>query len=193
MKVLFYSNNCVHSKKMLTDINTFGIIDMFTLINVDITPPPDGIDIVPTIVDSDINQPLKGKKAFEYINNFKYFNNPTNNIEYLASMQPNPIIEEDEKASKSKIICLELNKNKTSEKLNQLFELNEMQKNYEIAKNNEVKINTSIAKEHHPEIIEPIINPVHVPLTTNETNNVETSEIRVTDKKMSLLLRLKKK
>ena len=48
------------------------------------------------IIDSDLNKPLKGKYAFDYINNLKYFNNSTNN--YNNPLPPKPTIQEDDKA-----------------------------------------------------------------------------------------------
>ena len=38
------------------------------------------INVVPTIIDSDYKDVLKGKKAFEYLKNKEYFDNPTNNV-----------------------------------------------------------------------------------------------------------------
>jgi hypothetical protein len=62
---------------------------------------PKEIDIVPTIVDEQLREPLKGKNAFEYLLNSKYFNNPTNNIENKITI--NPKIDEDKLAMKLKI------------------------------------------------------------------------------------------
>jgi len=50
---------------------------MFKLINIDYIDRPN--EIVPTIVDTELIQPLIGKKAFEYLLNIKYFNYHTNN------------------------------------------------------------------------------------------------------------------
>jgi hypothetical protein len=44
---------------------------------------------------------MEGKKAFEYLINIKYFNNPTNNIENKIPI--NPKIDEDKLAMKLKI------------------------------------------------------------------------------------------
>ena len=46
---------------------------------------PKNITIVPTIIDTTIEAPLEGKKAFEYVINQKYFNHPTNNVEYIKT------------------------------------------------------------------------------------------------------------
>lgn len=70
------------------------------MINVDITNKiPDNVTIVPTIIDTTIKAPLEGKYALEYLFNQKYFNHPTNNIEFWLNMGvPIPSIEEDKKA-----------------------------------------------------------------------------------------------
>ena len=98
MKIIFYSDLCEHSKKMIAYLDKYNIKNLFKLINIDKMTPPKEIDIVPTIIDEELNQPLKGKKAFEYLLNLKYFNNPTNNIELVKEIPPNPEIPEDEKA-----------------------------------------------------------------------------------------------
>ena len=98
MKVIFYSNHCEHSIKLMAYLDKHNIKSMFKLICIDNVDPPEYIDIVPTIIDSELNQPLKGKKAFEYLLNLKYFNNPTNNIELVKEIPSNPEIPEDDKA-----------------------------------------------------------------------------------------------
>ena len=63
------------------------------------TPEKENITIVPTIIDPSIEAPLEGKKAFEYVVNHKYFNHPTNNINFwVKNPPPKPTIEEDKKA-----------------------------------------------------------------------------------------------
>jgi hypothetical protein len=63
---------------------------------------PKHITIVPTVIDTTIESPMEGKKAFEYVINQKYFNHPTNNIEYTKNGIPTPTIDEDTKAASSK-------------------------------------------------------------------------------------------
>ena len=63
---------------------------------------PKHISIVPTVIDTTIESPMEGKKAFEYVINQKYFNHPTNNIEYTKNGIPTPTIDEDTKAASSK-------------------------------------------------------------------------------------------
>jgi len=109
MKIIFYSNKCIYCNKLLEYIDKHNLKYLFKLINIDITHNiPNNIDIVPTIIDTDLNQPLKSKKVFEYIVNIKYFNNSTNNIDYINNIPPNPIINEDEKAFKNNLINLEI-------------------------------------------------------------------------------------
>lgn len=114
MKIIFYSNKCEYSKKMLTYLENNNIKSFFKLVNIDQNSYPPDIDMVPTIIDTELNQPMKGKKAFEYLLNIKYFNNPTNNIEYNKNIIPRPNIPEDDKAIKVKNSNLELvNENST--------------------------------------------------------------------------------
>lgn len=139
MKVIFYSERCEYCKKLLVYLDKNNIRNIFKLICIDdnITIPPE-IDIVPTIIDTELNQPLKGKKVFEYLINTKYFNNPTNNIEYIKELPPNPDIPEDEKAVKSKIINLEINTPNTDDNFNELFKNNDALNFYEANKNNTI-------------------------------------------------------
>jgi hypothetical protein len=109
MKIIFYSEQCNFSKKLLDYINKNNLVHLFKLINIDnIKNIPTNIDSVPTIVDTNLNQYLKSKKVFEYIVNIKYFNNPTNNIEYTKFLPDKPLIVEDNKAFNEYINNLEL-------------------------------------------------------------------------------------
>lgn len=95
MKILFYSNNCVFCKKIIIYINKNNLTNQFKLVNIDTTEIPKDIKIVPTIIDTDLNQIMEGKNAFEYLVNIKYFNIKTNNIENINNIPPNPSIKED--------------------------------------------------------------------------------------------------
>jgi hypothetical protein len=110
MRILFFSERCEHCKKLLAYLDKNNIKNLFKMVNVDVETVPKYIDMVPTIIDSELNQPLKGKKAFEYLLNIKYFNNPTNNIEYIKDLPPNPDIPIDDKANDSELINLEITK-----------------------------------------------------------------------------------
>ena len=139
MKVVFYSEHCDYCKKLLVYLEKYNIKSLFKLINIDKTQAPKEIDIVPTIIDTELNQPLRGKKAFEYLLNIKYFNNPTNNIEYIKELPPNPEIPEDEKAVKSETINLNLDSSnpfviKSDSQINDLFKENESSVFYEASK-----------------------------------------------------------
>ena len=111
MKIIFYSDKCQYCNNMMTYLDKHDIKSLFKLVNIDVINPPKEIDIVPTIIDTELTQPLKGKKAFEYLLNIKYFNNPTNNIEYVKDLPENPVIPEDDKAVQNNSSNLELNKN----------------------------------------------------------------------------------
>lgn len=143
MKVVFYSEHCDYCKKLLVYLEKYNIKSLFKLINIDKSQAPKEIDIVPTIIDTELNQPLKGKKAFEYLLNVKYFNNPTNNIEYIKELPPNPDIPEDEKAIKSETINLNLDNSnpfiiKSDSQINDLFKENESSVFYEASKQMDV-------------------------------------------------------
>lgn len=103
MKVLFYSNNCDFCKKILLYLDKNNIISHFKMINIDNNKIPDNIKIVPTIIDTNVNQIMEGKLAFEYLTNIKYFNIKTNNIELVNTIPTNPVIEEDKYAQKTDI------------------------------------------------------------------------------------------
>jgi hypothetical protein len=110
--------------------------------------------MVPTIIDTELNQPLKGKQAFEYLINIKYFNTPTNNIAYLNSIQ-NPNINEDSMANNLSVpnmapptMTPNLNKNSISNNTNELFSENETLKFYEQNKDSNIsKISNEMVKE----------------------------------------------
>ena len=90
--------------KLTEYISKNNLNDYFNMICIDdnITKVPSNITVVPTIIDEDVEAPLEGKKAFEYVINQKYFNHPTNNTEFTKNGVPKPTIEEDKKAITSK-------------------------------------------------------------------------------------------
>jgi len=104
MIILFYSENCNFCLKLLEYINKNNLGQYFKMICIDekTSKIPKHITIVPTVIDTTIEVPMEGKKAFEYVINQKYFNHPTNNIEYTKNGVPIPTIEEDIKAGSSK-------------------------------------------------------------------------------------------
>ena len=139
MKIVFYSDKCEYCKKLIAYLEKHNIKYIFKMVNIDNTEAPKDIDIVPTIIDTELNQPLKGKKAFEYLLNIKYFNNPTNNIDFIKDIPSNPEIIEDDKATQIKTINLEINSNSNSlnqiNPINELFKENESFDLYETMKN----------------------------------------------------------
>jgi len=90
--------------KLIEYINKNNLNEYFNMICIDdnINKVPSNITVVPTIIDEDVEVPLEGKKAFEYVINQKYFNHPTNNTEFTKNGVPKPTIEEDKKAVTSK-------------------------------------------------------------------------------------------
>lgn len=104
MRILFYSESCNFCLKLLEYINKNNLEQYFKMICIDekTAKIPKHITIVPTVIDTTIESPMEGKKAFEYVINQKYFNHPTNNIEYTKNGIPIPTIEEDMKATSSK-------------------------------------------------------------------------------------------
>ena len=139
MKELYYSESCNVCSQLIEYLEKNNIINQFRLIDISKNVKPKEIDVVPTIIDSDLNQPQKGKQAFEYLLNIKYFNNPTNNIEYVKNIPPNPKIENDKLASIHKSDGLEI--------INEIFEIkNETQNFYDDNKDNELsKISQNMA------------------------------------------------
>ena len=97
MKIIFYSEKCIYSSKLLKYINNNNINHLFKIINIDNNKYPKEITVVPSIIDTNLNQILKGEQVFNYIKNIKYFNNSTNNIYNLVNIN-NPDIKEDDKA-----------------------------------------------------------------------------------------------
>jgi hypothetical protein len=100
MIILFYSEHCEFCQKLLEYLNINNLLQNFNIINIHtLSKIPDNITIVPTIIDPTIEAPIEGKSAFEYVINQKYFDHPTNNIDYWIDKNvPKPFIEEDNKA-----------------------------------------------------------------------------------------------
>lgn len=108
-KIIFYSNECEYCNKLLEYLNKYNLNNIFKLIDINtIKTIPDYIDSVPTLIDSNLNQPIKNKQVFEYLINLKYFNNPTNNINLITTIE-NPKIINDSKAYQNSNNNLEIN------------------------------------------------------------------------------------
>ena len=90
--IIFYSNKCVHCKKIIDLITSENIIDNFKLICIDNqskTYPY--IHRVPTLLISKDHAPLVGVNAFNYIKANTQFNKSTNNI----NLNPNKNINKE--------------------------------------------------------------------------------------------------
>jgi hypothetical protein len=100
MIILFYSNKCQFCVKMIDYLEKNNLLSNFKMFNIDTARNiPANITMVPTIVDPAVEAPLEGNKAFEYIVNQKYFDHPTNNVDFWQNTGvPKPPIEEDSKA-----------------------------------------------------------------------------------------------
>jgi hypothetical protein len=100
MKILFYSNRCKFSSELIKKLKDTNFSKDFQLIDIDKNQIPSKIKVVPTIIDPEYKDLLEGKKAFEYIFNKKYFDNPTNNLFlWKDKIVPNPDIKEDKLAN----------------------------------------------------------------------------------------------
>mgnify|MGYP002846481341 CR=1 FL=1 len=119
MKVLFYSNNCKFCNELVSKINESNIKDL-KMVCIDENNSFENIKIVPTIIDSNYNEILEGKKAFDYINNKKFFDFPTSNILVWQEKEiPDPKIKNDKLAIDMNINSLDdINFNKSELKSN---------------------------------------------------------------------------
>jgi len=155
MYLLFYSNNCIFSLNILQLINNENLDDKFIKIQVDDPINHDKIkDItkVPTIITKEIQTPLVGKAAFEWIKNKKYFNQTTNNIKYAINIL-NPDIKSDiDKLAynindTNKITDRYTDINDKNDKIidnqNNLLTYNKLLDNVPITNNNNIKFNIS--------------------------------------------------
>lgn len=97
MKILFYSTMCNFCNDLINKLKESNYIDEFKLVNINESKIPEKIKVVPTIIDSEVKDLLEGKKAFEYLFNKKYFNNPTNNLHFWLNKEiAKPKIEKNE-------------------------------------------------------------------------------------------------
>jgi len=79
MSIIFYSPQCKYSKELMIIIEQNNIkIKKVNISN--LKTMPSFLQKVPTIITEDVNQPLVGKQALDWIINHKYFNIVSNNI-----------------------------------------------------------------------------------------------------------------
>jgi len=103
MRIIFYSNLVEFCVKLIEYIKTNKLEQYFKIVNIndlnDKQTKELGLSVVPTLIDSEFDIHFEGVKAWEYVKNQKYFNHPTNNIEFTKEGVPKPVIEEDNKAN----------------------------------------------------------------------------------------------
>jgi hypothetical protein len=193
MIILFYSDECKFSLKLLEYIKNNNLIDFFKLVNIDLLDIiPENIKIVPTIIDSNIEAPLDGKKAFEYVVNHKFFNYPTNNVDFwINNPIPKPSIEEDNKAlDKSKLTFFAnldddiKNTNQINNKITSQFT-----KTSNFITNNKLLLINTINKN---KIIQNLNNDCNKNLNDDCNKIVETKSQLVMNKKTLALLKLRR-
>jgi hypothetical protein len=185
MKIIFYSNYCKLCIALLGKIKENNYESYFKMICIDnIDDLPKNITVVPTILDDDLDGYLEGDKARDYILNLKFFNNPTNNIEFTKNGPPaRPIIEEDSKAnaSKSGSGFIYLNQ-ETENKIIEKEEKNNFDRVFDV-KNKNIQI---VKKEEIKKVDDETINP------PKEKLNKILTEKNTVDKRIETLLKLRK-
>lgn len=175
MRILFYSETCNFCLKLLEYIDKNNLLEFFKMICIDKTNNiPKNITVVPTVIDTTIHAPLEGKKAFEYVINQKYFNHPTNNIDYIKNGVPKPTIEEDQKAISAKSSSGFIYVDKDTEK-----RYNDHENNFEQIFNKPV-INQAPAQA-----------PKQVPPSDDRVTQLINSR-NIQDKKLATLMRLRR-
>jgi len=88
---LYYKNNCYASINILNIIRSNNLLINCLLVNIDNSNIPDNITNIPAIIVSNINNPLYNDDAINWINNIKFFNQTTNNINKNNVIMPSII------------------------------------------------------------------------------------------------------
>jgi hypothetical protein len=79
--LLFYSEKCLYCKLFIKKLNDEQLLPEFRLIDVhELKTIPPAITDVPTIIVKNINIPMCGISAFNWLENSKYFYQKTNNV-----------------------------------------------------------------------------------------------------------------
>jgi hypothetical protein len=103
MRIIFYSSYVEFCIKLIEYIKNNKLDEYFKIVNIDDLNDKQtkelGLSVVPTLIDSELDMHFEGTKAWEYVRNQKYFNHPTNNVEFVKDGVPKPVIEEDNKAN----------------------------------------------------------------------------------------------
>lgn len=215
MRIIFYSSYVEFCLKLIEYIKVNSLEDYFKIVNIDDLSDKEtkelGLTIIPTLIDSDIDTPFEGVKAWEYVRNQKYFNHPTNNIEYTKNGIPKPVIEEDIKANMSKTGSGFIYVDQDIEKkfvdkddkhnFDRVFEMKESQKVIkEIpVTNNSIKTiakNITTSKPVNIPIKQPVkpIQKIGSPIIKETNSNLNTivNQRTIEDKKVLALMKLRK-
>lgn len=88
---VFYSNKCQYCEKLLQTIQKEKLVEQCQLICFETNPEkiPSIITNVPTIIAKNLMKPLVGIETIKWIENIKYFNQTTNNINSNNVINPN--------------------------------------------------------------------------------------------------------
>lgn len=87
---VFYSNKCQHCIKLLKTIQNEKLTDQCQLVCFETMPDkfPNFVNNVPTIIAQNLSKPLVGLEAVQWIENNKFFNQKTNNINTVNVVDP---------------------------------------------------------------------------------------------------------
>ena len=81
INIIFYSKECKFSEQLITFMNKINILQNFKLICVDNNKQlPPNITRVPTLIINNINKPLIGTDAFNWLKTICQFRQNTNNV-----------------------------------------------------------------------------------------------------------------
>jgi len=88
---VFYSNKCDNCANLLKIIQREQLVDQCQLISFETNADkiPQFIQYIPAIVAPNLSKPLFGQDAIEWIENRKFFNQTTNNINKNNTINPN--------------------------------------------------------------------------------------------------------
>jgi len=184
MRILFYSETCNFCLKLLEYIDKNNLGEFFKMICIDKTNNiPKNITVVPTVIDTTIQAPLEGKKAFEYVINQKYFNHPTNNIDYIKNGVPKPTIEEDQKAISAKSSSGFIYVDKDTEK-----KYNDHENTFEHLFNKSIIDGSSSSNNRSSQIV---VDTIQKPPSDDRVTQLINSR-NIQDKKLAALMRLRR-
>jgi hypothetical protein len=195
MKIIFYSNYCKLCIALLGKIKENNYESYFKMICIDnIDDLPKNITVVPTILDDDLDGYLEGDKARDYILNLKFFNNPTNNIEFTKNGPPaRPIIEEDIKANASKSGSGFIYLNQETESKNiEKEEKNNFDRVFDMKGKNIQVVKKPTNSKEITNSKEPTNSNEEIPKPTDEKLNKILTERNTDDKRIQTLLKLRK-